>query len=206
MRRIREQFTTILDTARLPTEQRLEQDFALVLNAPPEVAQGLDDIRRRYDPAFKVGILPHITLKRPSPLGLSSQITKVAEVLAEGLRGFGPFQVQLDGYGVFKKPGSNVVYLKVRDEQPFCNLHSRVIAALSRLYPDGLADQYEGDNFHPHLTIANELDDLDLAVLEHELATGSYRLDFSFTLEEVTLFVHQADQPWEVAEILHFSS
>ncbi len=205
MRRIRDQFTGILDNTLLPVEHQPEQDFALVLNAPPEVAQAIDDVRRRYDPAFKAGILPHITIKRPSALGIPEKLPLVQEALREGLAGHGAIQVQLEGYGIFNKPGTSVVFLKLRDETPFITLHRRAITALSQVYPDGLADQYEGQNYHPHLTIGNELSDLDLAVLEHELATGSFKLDFSFTFTQVTLFVQAANQPWRTLEEINFA-
>ncbi len=198
----RGQFTTILEVIR--GDERPEQDFALVLNAPPEVAQGIDDVRRRYDPAFKENILPHITVKRPAPLGGMEKVPQVRFVLREALQSFPALSVQLQGYGIFRSPNRNVAFLKVADEKPFCELHSRVLEGLGRLYPGGLADRYEGENYHPHLTIGNELSDLDLAVLEHELSSGLFQLDFNFRLDQVALFVHQPGQPWQIVELFEF--
>lgn len=202
MKRRREQFTTILEAIR--PDNSTEQNFALVLNAPSEIAQALNDVRRRYDPAHKVGISPHITIKRPALVGDPARVSEIRRVLRETLQDFPAIKVQLQGYDFFKIPDRNVVFLKVQDEQPFCELHNRIITALSQIYPNGQADQYEGSQFHPHLTIGNELNALDLAVLEYELSNGGYQLEFAFTLRHVDLFVNQAGQPWQVVESFQF--
>ena len=201
----REQFTGILNPAWLTAEQTEEQDFALIVNAPSEIAQALDDVRRRYDPAFKVGIPPHITIKRPAPLGGADKLAQLQAVLREGLTGAGEVSVQLRGYGIFKNPGTSVVFVKVQDEQPLLDLHQRSLTALSQIYPNGQADHFEGEKYHPHLTIGNELSELDLAVLEHELATGGYQLDFAFTVDCVTLFISQSGKPWQAIEDFKFT-
>ena len=199
-----DQFTSIVEVLRPVT--RLEQNFALVLNTPPEVAAEIDDIRRRYDPAYLVGIAPHITVKRPAALGDMADVETMRQVLREVVQSFEPISVQLNGYDIFRSPGSNVLFLKVMDEKPFCDLHLQVLQALARLYPNGQADHFENSHYHPHVTIGNKLTDLDLAVLEHELASGDYRLDFSFTLTNLSLLVHESNQPWEVVENFNFPS
>lgn len=198
-----DQFTSLIEAFRPVTH--LDQNFALVLNAPAEVAAEIDDIRRRYDPAFHMGIAPHITVKRPATLGDMADVETMRHALREVTQSFAPIKVQLQGYDTFKSPGSNVLFLKVLDEKPFCELHLRVLQALSQLYPNGHADQYEDTRYHPHVTIGNKLSELDLVVLEHELASGDYRLDFSFTLEHLSLLVHESNRPWEVVENFSFS-
>jgi 2'-5' RNA ligase len=199
-----DQFTSLVDALRpIP---RLEQNFALVLNTPPEVAAEIDDIRRRYDPAYHVGFAPHITIKRPAMLGNMADLETMRQVLREVIESFEAIPVQLQGYDIFRSPGSHVLFLKVVDEKPFCELHQRVLQALTRLYPNGHADHFENSHYHPHVTIGNKLSDLDLAVLEHELAGGDYRLDFSFTLTHLSLLVHESNQPWEVVENFSFPS
>ncbi len=202
MSNLRRHFTGILGgEVPIATPTR---DFALVLHAPPEIAQALDDIRRRYDPAFQVGIEPHITVKRPATLGPGEKVEPLREVLRQATTQISAFRVQLRGYGVFRQPNSNVLFVKVEDERPFRELHNQVIAGLGRLYPSGLADQYEADNYHPHLTIGNKLSDLDLMVLEHELSSSSYQLDFSFIYQHLSLLISEYEKPWEAVEDFPF--
>ncbi len=165
--------------------------FALVLYAPPEVSKEVDDIRRRYDPAIKEGIPTHLTIKRPAILPESQFLPLIDEEIKTVCKEISPFQVNLDGYSLFKKPGRNVVYLKVRDEKPLDQLHLKMLEALGKVIPGAGADQYEGQGFHPHLTIGNFLSDLELAVMEYELGKGDYRLNFSFEISKITLL----DQP-----------
>ncbi len=197
-----EQFTTIFEVIR--PEIRPEQNFALVLNAPPEVAYALDDVRRRYDPAYKLGIAPHITVKRPARLNEIRDIELLRQVLGEVIHDLPSISVQLRGYGVFRRPDANVLFLKVENEAPFYELHMRVLAGLSRIYPNGQADHFESDSYHPHLTIGNQLSDFDLVVLEHELTSSDFPLDFSFTLDHLSFLAHHSGKPWQAVEDFKF--
>ncbi|HEX2912570.1 MAG TPA: 2'-5' RNA ligase family protein [Chloroflexia bacterium] len=204
MNSFREKFTTIFEAIR--PESTAEDEFAIVLNAPPEISHALDDVRRRYDPAFKTGIPPHITVKRPALLLSKDKVPALHEAVRQVVHNFPPFPVQLQGYGLFKSAGRNVLFLKVQNEEPFCALHNQILDALRQIYPNGQADRYEDTNYHPHLTIGNELSEIDLAVLEYELKTGGYRLDFSFILDEISLFLHEARQPWNVLDTFKFGA
>ncbi len=177
----------------------------MVLNAPSEISHSLDDVRSRYDPAFKSGIPPHITIKRPAVFGKNVDTSALQQAIQQATGDFRAFQVKLEGYGVFRRLENNVLFLKVQDEQPFYELHHRVLRALAQLYPEGIADQFEAEKYHPHLTIGNNLSEIDLAVLEHELTSGGYQLDFSFEINEVTLFVLEPPQPWQIAGNFPFS-
>jgi 2'-5' RNA ligase len=196
-------FTSIVETVRPSLHP--EQNFALVLNTPPEIALALDDIRRRYDPAYKMGITPHITVKRPALLGDEKNVDPMRRVLREVAATIAPISVQVRTFDTFRTPDSNVLFLKVEDEQPLRELHQNVLDALSRLYPDGRADQFENSHYHPHLTIGNKLSELDLAVLEYELSNGNYQLDFNFTLDRLSLLVQEGDKPWQGVEEFYFT-
>ncbi len=197
-----ENFTQIFQAVRSPAEGQPQHFFAIIAYAPPEISAAVDDIRSRYDPAFKDGIPPHITIKRPAILTNPALLSAMSGAIRVGLQHLQPFQVELDGYGVFRHPGRNVVFIKVRDERSFCELHTSVAAALSSVLADPGLDQYENSAYHPHLTIGNALSDLELAVMEHELSGGSYRLNFSFTLSEIALFSQPPAQPWQTVDRL----
>ncbi len=177
----------------------------MILGAPPEISEALDDVRRRYDPAFKVQVPPHITVKRPTMLGEPARIAQIQQAMQIVVASVPPIPVRLKGYGSFKSPGRNVVFLKVENERPFYDLHQKVAQALQEVYGMEQADHYEKINYHPHLTIGNELSEIDLAVLEHELSTGGYRLEFDFTLTQFTLYAHHTGKPWETIQTFVFN-
>lgn len=197
-------FTGIFEAVRSPGSEQQKHYFALVVYAPPEVSEGLDDIRRRYDPAFKDKIPPHITIKRPAVLENPALLPAMSGAVKDACREIAPFRVELDGYNVFRRPGRNVVFLKVKDEQPFCNLHMTVVKALDSVLPGAALDQFEGSVYHPHLTIGNALDDLELSVMEYELGNNNYRLNFSYTLSEIALLSQPPGKPWETTGVFEF--
>lgn len=201
---MRDRFTGIFQFAR-PHEQP-EQVFALVTYTPPEVAHALDDLRRRYDPAFKSSIKPHVTIKRPTVLGDPKNLEAMSLEFKRISTQLKPLPVVLDGYNVFRKPDANVVFLKVQDETPFCNLHQHTINAMNQVYGKNMADQYEGAVYHPHLTIGNNLSNLELAVMEHELTTGNYRLHFAFWVTSMVLMTQVPNQQWEIVDTFTFNA
>lgn len=198
-----EQFTRILETIR--PEAAPQQEYAIILDAPPEISEALDDVRRRYDPAFKVKVPPHITVKRPTVLADPTRIEAMREAMRKVAANLPPIPVDLMGFGNFKSPGRNVVFLKVENEAPLYQLHQEVVAALQEVFGIDQADRFENSSYHPHLTIGNELSEIDLAVLEHELATGGYRLNFNFVISQFTLYVHDTGKPWQTIETFSFN-
>lgn len=197
-------FTEIFKAIRYPSRGETQHYFALVTYAPPEVSEAVDDIRRRYDPAFKDDIAPHITIKRPAILNEPELLSGMSAAVKQAMQNIRPFQVDLEGYNIFRKTDNNVVFLKVRDENPFCQLHMQMIEALETVLPGAGLDQYEGIAFHPHLTIGNALGDLELAVMEYELGSGNYRLNFSFELTEIAMLSQPPGQPWQTIDTFSF--
>jgi len=192
---LRDRFTGIFQAVR--PQAAVEQVYALLTYAPPAVLVALDDIRRRYDPAFKDGIKPHITIKRPTLLGQPQNLDAMVRELSQVALQLKPFEVVLDGYNTFTKPDTNVAFLKVVDETAFCSLHTQVIEALVRVYHTSVADRFEGEAYHPHLTIGNNLSDLELAVMQHELHQGHVGLHFTFWITSFTLMTQAAGQIWQ---------
>jgi 2'-5' RNA ligase len=196
-------FTSIFNIIQAGSEQ--EQQFAIILFAPPEVSNALDNIRKRYDPAFNAGIPPHITLKRPAPLGgdgftnLTLRLVELGRIVEQAASAMPLFEVELIGYDCFLKPDCNVVFLKIKDENPLCQLHMRLIEGLSGLLPDGGADNLEKGKYHPHLTIGNKLSDLELQVMQYEMASGRYPLNFRFTARDIGLLAQVPDQQGQLA-------
>lgn len=197
-------FTGIFQAVRPPGQEQQQHYFALLAYSPPEVSAAVDDIRRRYDPAFKADIPPHITLKRPAILENPALLPAITGTVKTAMLQIAPFRVELEGYGVFRRPGRNVVFLKVKDEQPFCALHMNIVRAIDSVLPGAALDQFEGESYHPHLTIGNALDDLELAVMEYELNNNGYRLNFNFTLSQISLLSQPPGLPWETVGVFQF--
>ncbi len=197
-------FTEIFEALRPFDKGHTEHFFALVAYAPPEVTAALDDIRRRYDPAFKEGILPHVTMKRPAILPDAALLPALSQSIRQAVQTISPFQIELSGYGIFRNSDKNVVFVKVQEEKPFCRLHTEIGEALKKVLPGGGLDKYEGEAYHPHLTIGNNLSDLELAVMQYELDSGSYRLNFTFELSEVALLSQPPRLSWETVDNYHF--
>jgi 2'-5' RNA ligase len=197
------QFTDFFKGADVTTPTQSDY-FALMLDMPPHVTAALEDIRQRYDPAHRIGYLPHITVKRPAALPNRENLPLMRAYLRNAALKLPPIHIQLSGYDIFRSPNRNVVYLKVADEAPFIRLHKAMVEALANVLPGGAADQFENDAYHPHLTIGNELSDLDLAVLQHELESGKQAFNFSFELDSVVLYVGKPGQKWPAIEVFHF--
>lgn len=197
-------FTEIFRAIRYPAKGQPQHYFALVTYAPPQVSEAVDDIRRRYDPAFKDDIAPHITIKRPAVLNEPELLVGMSAAVGKAMQNVRPFQVDLVGYDVFRKKDNNVVFLKVAQEDPFCALHMTMADALETVLQGAGLDQYEGIAFHPHLTIGNALGDLELAVMEYELGTGNYTLNFSYNVTEIAMLSQPPGQPWQTLNTFTF--
>jgi 2'-5' RNA ligase len=177
------------------------QSFALTLYIPQFVDAALHDIRNRYDPAALANIPVHITLKRFTSFVAMSDVDLIRQELEKFVKQFQPFQVTLDGYGMFHSPNHNVVFLKVKNPEPLRQLHCQVLGILEKIIPEGGADNYEGAKYVPHVTIGNALSDLDLMVLEHELAQHPENLHFTCEINQMSLvvaFFQEGD--WKVVQ------
>ena len=124
----------------------------------------------------------HITLVPPTPVDSSAD--EVHDHLAEVAKAHEPFRLRLRGTATFR-PVSPVVFIVVTEGISACEQ----IAAASRRGP---LDQELNFPYHPHVTIAHDLDEVSLDAAYETLAD----FDCAFDVEAFHLYVHGDDKVW----------
>ncbi|NYF99056.1 2'-5' RNA ligase family protein [Janibacter cremeus] len=128
-------------------------------------------------------IPPHITLMPPTEIAASEMDRFVRHL--EGVAGnHGPFTVRLRGTGTFL-PVSRVVFVQVSQGIPMCE---RLEQAVRR----GPVSRDLEFPYHPHVTIAHDIDESGLDRAFDDLAG----FDASFEVSRFHLYDHGADEVW----------
>jgi 2'-5' RNA ligase len=140
------------------------------------VRAGLGDPLARFIP-------PHVTLVGPTVLD-AGRLPEVERHIAAVARTHPPFVLQLRGTGSFR-PVSPVVFVKlVRGVQRCAALEEAVRTSV-------LAQDLRFD-YHPHVTIAHDLDDATLDRAERGMAD----FEATFLVDRFSLFEHGDDGVW----------
>jgi 2'-5' RNA ligase len=145
---------------------------AIALEPPVEVVARFASFRACYDPNFSPDAAngwAHITVRRPATLlrPLDELVTRFA-VLATSLTE--PIRVEAGGVSVYHSPGLSAIFLRI--------VPSPALEELYQHFRVGLADFFEeqavfkGLRYLPHLTLANGLDDRQLAAALRDLELG----------------------------------
>lgn len=151
---------------------------------PEPWGEWLREKRRSFGDPGAEHIPSHITLSPPLEID-----ARDLESLGDALEGVGaehhPFTVALAGTGTFR-PVSDVVYIVVRQGVPeSAELARGVQAAASAPQPE--------HDFHPHVTVAHELDHESLDRAAADLAD----FECEFEVDEFKLYVHDDERGWE---------
>lgn len=121
--------------------------LGVIISLPPELAEQLSASRSRYAAPGAAVVPPHITLVSGRSRGAWDEAAHhVRTVAAAGQ----PFSISLRGTGTFE-PLSSVVFLNVADGAQEC-------AALHGELLQGPVEHLLEFDFHPHLTIAHDLE------------------------------------------------
>jgi 2'-5' RNA ligase len=141
-------------------QDRLNQ-FALVTYIPDPLGRFLDDLRRELAP--KCNPHAHVSVLPPRP------ISKPWEEVAGKLRAlageFTPFEVEADQISIF--PITSVIYIEIgRGAGDLCRMH-QVLAKYDLAHDEPF-------EYHPHITVAQELDAADLPAA-HEMAIRRWK-------------------------------
>ncbi len=153
---------------------------------PEPWGQMLQDYRVRLGDHVAHGIPTHVTLLPPVEVD-EATLPAVSRHLEEVGADTDPFELHLRGTGTFR-PVSPVVFINVVRGISSCEqLASRV-----RQGPLAVTTRFP---YHPHVTVAHDLDDavLDRAFEELE------RFDCRFTVEHISLYFHHAGTGWAPA-------
>lgn len=161
--------------------------LGVIISLPAELAAELTARRALYQGPDAAVVPPHITL-------VSGRTTGTWEEAAAHVRAVAataaPFMISLRGTGTFE-PVSPVVYLNVAHGGAECaRLHEQLL--------DGPVEHLLEFDFHPHLTVAHDLDEPAMALAKSEMA--DYSADFDVT--SIGLFDY-FDGGWELREELN---
>ncbi|MFP5253716.1 MAG: 2'-5' RNA ligase family protein [Actinomycetes bacterium] len=129
------------------------------------------------------GIPTHITLMPPFETS-TDELEKIEAHLEGTARTRAPFRVHLRGTGTFR-PVSPVVFVAVAEGISGCEQ----LACAIRRGPLAADLQFP---YHPHVTVAHDLDDRDLDRAFAELAD----FECAFEAGHFSLYVHDRDQGW----------
>lgn len=180
-----------------PTAERPSL-YALVIYLPPPLGSFLDDLRLEMvpgcNPHAHVSVLP----PRPLPLAPEAGIAESRRIVA----GFAPFEIELGQIEIF--PQTDVIYISI--EAGVEHLR-RLHGALNQ----GALAFEEPFPYHPHVTLAQELEPGDVQPLR-ELAERRWREfpgDRGFRAEHAVfvrnthgrLWVDLADGPLQAVQV-----
>lgn len=143
------------------------------------------------DPLASV-IPTHVTLLPPTavqPASVQEVCSHLAEIAGQTRR----FQIRLHGTDTFR-PVSPVAFVRVREGAVSCD-------ALQRRLRTGPLDRELAFPFHPHVTVAH---DVDAGSLDRALRTlQAYTAEF--TVESIGLYEHGPDGVWRHRERFGFA-
>lgn len=160
----------------------------VLITVPEPLAGRLQPWRRRFVSPAPEGVPPHITLLPPT-LVPAAQLAVVEDHLAAVLAGTGSFEVHLRGSGTFL-PVSPVTFVQVAAGIGGCEL-------LEARIRSGPLQRPLNFPYHPHVTVAQNVDRAVLDRVDADLA----RFDARFEVAAVDLYQARAGEltgPWGI--------
>lgn len=157
--------------------------IGVALSIPAPYGPQLDEHRRAAGDPMAEFIPAHVTLLGPTPL-VDDEVPAVVEHLRVTATRHTPFDLHLRGTGTFR-PVTAVVFVTVASGISECEMLEKDVRTgpldRERLYP-----------YHPHVTVAHDLDDEALDRVYAQLAHFEAR----FRVPGFTLFEHGVDGRW----------
>ena len=160
---------------------------------PDPVGSALQEFRVSIGDELARHIPTHITLVPPEEVPAESLPT-IEQHLATAARSQQPFHVRLRGTGTFR-PVSPVVFVGVVEGISGCEM----LAAATRTGPLAVKTLFP---YHPHVTIAHDLDDEQLDRAYTELAD----YEAGFEVEEFWLYMHDERHGWRPTQSFRLGS
>lgn len=162
---------------RLPRAGDGETVVGVAIAVPEPFCGELHDARARLGDPEADNIVPHVTLIGPTPVA-DDRLAELDAHLARTSADHRPFHVQLRGTHTFR-PVSPVVFVTLAEGAEHC-------AALEAALRGGPLPTVAPFPYHPHVTVAHDLDDAALDAAQAEMA--GYEAGFDVT--HVHRFVH----------------
>lgn len=160
-----------------------ETRIGVSIQVPQPYAEQLQDARRSFGDPLADSIPPHITLLGPT-LVPTADLPIAIEHLEGAAAEASPFRLLLRGSATFR-PVSPVVFIQVAQGIAECE-------QLERSVRSGPLTQPLRFNYHPHVTVAHQIDDAALDRAFSEMA------DFECVFDAASfhLFEHGDDGVW----------
>ncbi len=159
--------------------------IGVALQVPEPYATVIQSVRRRVgDPLARL-IPPHITLVPPTVVE-PEQLPEVVDLLGEVAATEPPFVVRLRGTDTFR-PVSPVVFVRVEQGAEQCGVLERAVRT-------GVLAQELRFPYHPHVTVAHELDE---AALDHA-ARALADFEATYAAGSMRLYEHGDDGVWRM--------
>lgn len=165
---------------------RDEVTIGVAIPVPAPHAEELQRWRADFGDPLAWAIPTHVTLVPPTCLGVDA-LDDVRAHLAACAARVPPFQMTLCGTGSFR-PVSPVVFVQVEDGAGEC-------AALESQVRSGVLGGDRRFPFHPHVTVAHEVDD---DALDRAAKTLS-DYEATFRVSTMTMYAHGPDGVWRPA-------
>ena len=157
--------------------------LGVAIAIPQPHARVLSNWRRQVgDPAADL-VYPHVTLLPPTPVPAGS-MQRVEDHLTEAATSHSPFVMHLAGTGTFR-PTSRVVFVQVARGVSDCEVLERAIRC-------GPLARELAFPYHPHVTVAQEIDDAGL----DEAYEGLSGFVARFPVHRFALFSREPEGQW----------
>ena len=160
--------------------------LGVVIEIPSPLRESLRAWRLTYGGESTAHVEPHITLVSGSTTDWDAAAAHVRAVAALAK----PFNVRLEGTGTFR-PVAPVVFLNVDEGGEECT-------ALHDSLTKGPLGHDLAFSYHPHVTIAHEVDDSSMDSAQGELRNES----MGFTVTSMGLFGIDTSGQWSLREEL----
>ena len=172
---------------RLPERGEGQTRIGVAIPMPAPYAEMLSDARRRSGDGFADLIPPHVTILGPTVVDQGA-MAAVVEHLAAVTSSAQAFTMILRGTGTFR-PVSEVVFVQVAQGIAECE-------QLETAVRTGVLAQELRFNYHPHVTIAHDVEPEALDRAFEECAG----FEATFDVTGVDLFEHGDDGVWRTVE------
>lgn len=149
--------------------------FGVVIDIPEPLSGSLQSARRLFGDPEALTIPPHITVVAPVTIE-PAEMPEVVEHLERIVAGTNPFRVHLRGTATFR-PVSPVVFVALAEGISHCEQLERRV----RSGPLSIELRFP---YHPHVTIAQDVDESDLDRAFRLMAD----FDEQFTVDHVSLY------------------
>lgn len=168
---------------RLPERNGDQVRIGVAIQVPEPFGPELQAARAGFGDPLAQDIPPHVTLLGPTVVD-PAELEAVGDHLTAVGKEHGPFAVHLRGTGTFR-PVSSVVFVQVVQGIAECE-------RLERAVRSGPLLQDVRFNYHPHVTVAHDVDEDALDRAFAELA--SY--EAQFLVDSLQVFEHHDDGVW----------